>query len=57
MDSKFSSTAPMGAVGASALGVISRGLRGVGPLLKIFDHLGGLSPSKILVLALLFKVC
>ena len=38
-------------------GVISRrGSGGGAPLVKIFDHFGGLNPQKILALALLFKV-
>jgi len=46
MDSKFSSTAPMGAVGASALGVISKGSQGGGaPIAKIIDQFGVQSPQ------------
>ena len=37
-------------------GVISRGLKGQSLLVKTTDHSGGLSPLKILVLALFFKV-
>ena len=37
-------------------GVTSRGAEGEAPLVKLFDHFGGLSRLKILVLAFQFKV-